>query len=231
MEENKSKSFKRILAIGDIHGSYRKLLSLWKKVEFNPSEDFLVFLGDYIDRGSESIRVLNFVRKLKKKNPENVVLLRGNHEDMLLKYFKERDDIWRYSRNGGDRTLREFQKLGEDKISEFVAFIEEFPIFHRMEISGKETIFVHAGIMPDIPIEQLSSKILLWIREDFFKFYRGKDLVVVGHTPVQYVSKDSHKNPVPLVLENNIIMLDTGSYLKGGKISCIDILTKKFVQS
>ena len=59
-----SKEFKRVLAIGDIHGNYRKLLSLWKKVEFNPSEDFLVFLGDYIDRGQSSIRVLNFIRKL-----------------------------------------------------------------------------------------------------------------------------------------------------------------------
>ena len=225
-----SKEFKRILAIGDIHGNYRKLLSLWKKVEFNPSEDFLVFLGDYIDRGQSSIQVLNFVRKLKDENPENVVLLRGNHEDMLLKYFKEHDDIWIYPGNGGSKTLKEFQTLGNDKISDIISFVEELPVFYRMEILGKETIFVHAGVMPGIPMEQQSEEDLLWIREDFFRLYQGESLVVVGHTPVQYLLR-SRKNPVPLVLPNNIIMLDTGSYIYGGKISCMDILTKKFIQS
>ena len=149
---------------------------------------------------------------------------------MFLKYFKEHDDIWIYPGNGGSKTLKEFQALGESRISELVAFVEELPVFHRMKIHGKETIFVHAGVMPGTPMEQQSEEDLLWIREDFFRLYQGKSLVVVGHTPVQYLSRVC-KKPTPLVLPNNIIMLDTGSYLYGGKISCMDVLTKKFIQN
>ena len=43
--------YRRILAVGDIHGMYKKLIALMDMVRFNPAEDLLVFLGDYIDRG------------------------------------------------------------------------------------------------------------------------------------------------------------------------------------
>ncbi|MBQ6745081.1 MAG: metallophosphoesterase [Acidaminococcaceae bacterium] len=47
--------YKRNLAIGDIYGEFKKLKALLKKVKFNPQEELLVYLGDYIDRGSEPV--------------------------------------------------------------------------------------------------------------------------------------------------------------------------------
>lgn len=62
--------YRRILAVGDIHGMYQKLLSLMDQVQFNPAEDLLVFLGDYIDRGPQSLECLDYVMDLCKQFPE-----------------------------------------------------------------------------------------------------------------------------------------------------------------
>ena len=73
-------NYKRILAVGDIHGCFEKLISLWKKISVTP-EDLVIFLGDYVDRGRENVKVLKWIMTESKK--KNVVALCGNHEDML----------------------------------------------------------------------------------------------------------------------------------------------------
>ena len=62
--------YKRILAVGDIHGMYQKLLSLMDQVQFNPADDLLVFLGDYIDRGPQSLECLDYVMDICKQFPD-----------------------------------------------------------------------------------------------------------------------------------------------------------------
>ena len=64
---------------------------------------------------------------------------------------------------------------------------------------------------------------LLWIREPFLDHYRGSELVVVGHTPTQLIGGHDMERNTPLFLENNIIACDTGSFLPGGRISCVDV--------
>ena len=51
--------YSRVLAIGDVHGMYEKLIKLMDKIRFNPDEDLLIFLGDYIDRGRIRAGVCN----------------------------------------------------------------------------------------------------------------------------------------------------------------------------
>ena len=80
--------YKRILAVGDIHGMYGKLIALMEKVKFNPEEDILIFLGDYIDRGPQSLECLDYVMDLYKQYPERVVPLLGNHEAMCINYYE-----------------------------------------------------------------------------------------------------------------------------------------------
>ena len=53
--------YARVIAIGDIHGMYEKLTALMEKISFDPEEDLLVFLGDYIDRGPDSVNCLQYV--------------------------------------------------------------------------------------------------------------------------------------------------------------------------
>ena len=58
--------YKRILAVGDIHGMYDKLTTLMAQVRFDPTEDLLIFLGDYIDRGKDSVKTVDTLLELKR---------------------------------------------------------------------------------------------------------------------------------------------------------------------
>ena len=73
---------KRLIIVGDLHGDYnglRRALAVARKEGF-PRDASLVFLGDYVDRGPEQLRVFYTVLALQMEYPEKVVLLRGNHE-------------------------------------------------------------------------------------------------------------------------------------------------------
>lgn len=221
--------YKRVLAIGDVHGQYEKLLDLWGKIKYNDNEDFLIFLGDYIDRGKQSLECLKFVKEKVEQN-KNVHALKGNHEEMMLDYIKWnglngcfKNDLW--TSNGGLTTLQQLKQLDKKEYNELMDFVRNLEIFND-SIEGY--FFVHAGIDPTIPFDLQSEDDMLWIRYDCYGNYNNNEItLVVGHTPVQYINKRKIK---PLILENNIIMMDTGTAIKK-KLSCMDVKTKKVWQS
>lgn len=219
--------FRRILAVGDTHGYADRLRTLWEKIAFDDRTDLLVFLGDYIDRGPTPVEVLNFVREQVERY-ENVHALLGNHEAMMLGYLNEYGlgrtlrghfDVWLM--NGGKVTKRQLAALPKADARELISFVHARPICHRVQHGGQSILFVHAGINP--ARKQQTSSDLLWIRDDFFSGYRGAELVVVGHTPTQSIGGYDTRQNVPLFLPNNIIACDTGSFLPGGRISCVDV--------
>ncbi|MBR1728149.1 MAG: metallophosphoesterase [Selenomonadaceae bacterium] len=222
--------YRRILAIGDMHGHFTRLLSLFHKINFDPEQDFLILLGDYIDRGDENMRCFRWAMEMSEK--KNVIALRGNHEQMMLYYYLlggEEAGIW--IPNGGGSTKRELEawiKREPDALERSLKFIGQRPFYHQMFVDGKEYIFVHAGLKPGVSLEKQTDESLLWIREEFYNGYNGTAEVIVGHTPTPYLFPDRY---TPIFLKNHITIIDTGSFLKRGKISCVDVLSGKFWQS
>ena len=185
---------KRQLVIGDIHGQADLLTKLLAFIEPTADNSNLCFLGDYIDRGPDSRRVVETIMALSEQMP--IITLCGNHEKMLLDSF-DGDEVQTYNflRNGGFATLESFE--GEEGLRHYEPFFRSLKLWHETE----DFIFVHAGLRPGCALEQQNPHDLLWIREDFQTGQPTWDkTVVAGHTPVRG----------PSVLPGKIL-IDTGA--------------------
>ena len=225
--------YKRIISIGDIHGHYEKVKELWEKICFNDDEDLLIFHGDYIDRGPEPVRTLQFVKSLVKGH-ENIIALKGNHEVFMQSFFDRYPfedgecwnayDLWLDPRNGGDITIEQLRNLDRQELAELLHFVQALPLYLDM---GKY-FFVHAGVNPrKHSLSEQTEEDLLWIREMFILYYNGEKNIIVGHTPVQYLAQ---KRNEPLLLANNILLLDTGTAF-GRELSAVNVLDLTYLQS
>jgi len=219
-------------AIGDIHGSLKKLTELHKKIfnheNFNKNEDTLVYLGDYIDRGLNSKYVIDEMLKVK-KNGFNTKYLLGNHESILIDFlFNKKNNIKNWLEYGADHTFKsydveivEFIKDGFndsiiDKLREtFLTKISDDHINFfknlKLKFETEKYLFVHAGIDPIKNLKDQIKKDYLWSRSDIFfnKNFTAEKVIVHGHTPEQ--------NIVDYPFRINI---DTGCFFSG-KLSCV----------
>ena len=227
-------AYRRILAVGDIHGNYQKFLTLWQQLAFDPAHDLIVFLGDYTDRGKESREVMTWV--LDHFEEEHMVFLRGNHDEMMLAALMDIEkSLW--LQNGGTETCKSLKGMPDLMVflKRWAKTIQAMPLYLEVEQGGQTYWFMHAGVKPGVPLAEQEPEILLWDR-DFATAdaYDGKEVVTVGHTPVPYLSYSNGEKlgDQPLVLDGGRrILLDTGGFLRGGRISAIDVLTKKIWQS
>lgn len=198
------------------------------------SDDQLVFLGDYIDRGEDSRGVIKTLLALKCTRP-NTVFLRGNHEQLMLDalaiasaqdtddpaIFNEETMLW--AANGGRETLASYDiPYTPDAMKDWWMHIPE----EHLQFIGATTLeyitpryhFVHAGLLP--PGRRWRStgtdiEPRLWIRELFINSRArfGGRIVVFGHTP--------QLSGTPLV-HNNKIGIDTGAVF-GGTLTAIEV--------
>ncbi|MBX5167916.1 MULTISPECIES: metallophosphoesterase family protein [unclassified Rhizobium] len=189
-------------AIGDIHGCIDPLDSMIDRITTYASEGTVVFLGDYIDRGPDSRRVLDRLIA-GPSDPWRWICLKGNHEDMMVAAYADSDNRAVWLGNGGFETEISF---GGRVLPQHLQWAAGRPLMHF----DRHRIFVHAGVDPAFPLEQQSEHDLLWIRfpPGRSEEYWGKHLVH-GHTP-------SLSNPVTTGNRTNI---DSGCVF-GGKLSC-----------
>ncbi len=98
-----------LYAVGDIHGEREMLVELLARLPLRP-DDRLLFIGDYIDRGSDSFGVVDLLVKLARER--SCTFLLGNHESMFLDFLGWRGDTYfggdAFLLNGGDRTLASY---------------------------------------------------------------------------------------------------------------------------
>lgn len=138
--------YRRIYAIPDIHGRSDLVdlaLEMMNGEGYSPTQDLLVFLGDMIDRGHDSKGVIDRVKGLVEAHPENVVALRGNHEQFAIDYYcgKGGKDLWMW--NGGMRT--EWSYPTNQMTQEHVKFLGLLPT--SFEAQG--FFFSHAPVPRD----------------------------------------------------------------------------------
>lgn len=211
----------KIFAIGDIHGCLNKLQRLINKLPVNNEIDILVFIGDYIDRGGFSKEVIDYVIELHDKF-KNIIFLSGNHEQMFINYLAGTEEEM-YLHNGGRATLISYGISPASSPAERKAAIPANHLnFFRSLLPYYETdayIFVHAGLMPGLSLQQQTIHDLLWIRQEFISSdYDFGKRIIFGHTPL--------KSPL---IESNKIGIDTGAF-SGGKLTCVELPEVKIHQ-
>ncbi len=213
-----------LYAIGDIHGRADLLHQLLDLIIGDVGRSatatvHLVFLGDYVDRGPDSSKVVETLLLMKRNAPEQVTLLKGNHEQALLEFLEKPSTGGAWADHGGRETLLSYGVIAPMKRSDTEgwlktrdAFVRAVPAPHLNLLQSlaitKEVgdyLFVHAGVRPGVALEDQKERDLLWIREDFLDVHHGLGKMVVhGHTLVEKPEVTPAR-----------IGIDTGAYASG----------------
>jgi serine/threonine protein phosphatase 1 len=169
----------RLIAIGDVHGCVHALEALLDEIAPTPA-DRLVFLGDLVDHGPEVRDVLELILLLQRRT--QVVLIQGNHEEMMLTAREKPEAVAYWLNIGGASTLNSYRFGGK---------IEEVPAEHwaliaqgRPYFETDEAIFTHANYIADLPMAEQPGRQLRWALfepQELEPHMSGKP-VIVGHT-------------------------------------------------
>lgn len=188
--------------IGDIHGCFSKLQALVNRCidDAAGTPTRFIFLGDYIDRGPQSRETVDYLIGLQRACPDDVICLKGNHEDMALAAHD--DDAWtdNWLANQGQSTLQTYKiSSPRDLPPAHIRWLRSLPTSYR----DPHRFYVHAGIHPECPLQAQDEFDLLWIREPFLSSAKQfGPYIVHGHTP----QLDGHPDIRP-----NRLNIDTGA--------------------
>src|SRR5947209_1203788 len=94
--------------IGDVHGRRAQLTQLLELIPRAAERDTLVFLGDLVDRGDEIPGVVADVLALRQAQPDRVLCLRGNHEQMFLDFADKGELLWLHHAVGSEQTIQQY---------------------------------------------------------------------------------------------------------------------------
>jgi len=216
----------RVYAVGDIHGRADLLDRVLNGIDSDlakapVSQSIEVFLGDYVDRGPDSRRVLDSL--VARNRTHRMVFLKGNHEIFLAEFANNPPILVDWQRVGGLETLMSYgltPSINADAVTQArlaTALDQAMPPSHRRFLDDLKSsftcgdfYFAHAGVRPGIPLPDQRDQDLLWIRHEFLLCEEdfGK-IVVHGHTPVQQLD-----------IRPNRINIDTGAYATGN-LTCL----------
>ncbi|MBR3524560.1 MAG: metallophosphoesterase [Lachnospiraceae bacterium] len=152
----------RSFVISDIHGHFDTFMKLLELIDFGDS-DFMYIVGDVIDRGSDGIRILQYIMRQK-----NMELFLGNHELMMLNaidFARKRDqgliridpyddhltpvELWAHPANGGEETQLDFYMLSEKDRNELEEYLRSLRLIKRIRIGERSYHISHSYSLPD----------------------------------------------------------------------------------
>ncbi|MBI5690490.1 MAG: metallophosphoesterase [Verrucomicrobia bacterium] len=215
-----------IFAIGDVHGHARHLeviLGHATTLLASGRVGRVAFLGDLIDRGPDSASCLRLAAEFRDRYPEQVDILAGNHESLMLCSYFHADPQERafaaftWNHNGGD--------LGRwSETKDLLTELRLGPETWKSHTLNGNVLLVHAGVCPeasDAEVQTFLSQSVLqlpdgtgtsfphwaWIRNGFLKHHTPwpGHFVVHGHSPWDFIRKP----------QNGRLNLDAGSYENG----------------
>lgn len=211
-----------IYAIGDVHGCLDLLLALEQRIvsdsqRFPDRQNIIIMLGDLIDRGPQSAQMLAHLLEPPPVGFERLALA-GNHEEAMLEFLADPASATLWLDVGGRETLasygaapiprapgrRDLRRIAMEAVAlipkEHLRFLRELPV---AAIAGK-SLFVHAGIRSNVPLEEQSDRDLQEVRYGPTDATDPGVIIVHGHTP----------SLRPAILGNRVA-LDTASYSTG----------------
>ncbi len=211
--------WKRILAIGDIHGCDTALRTL---IEYVPigADDLVVTLGDYVDRGPGTREVVQWL--IQRFETGALIPLRGNHEVMMLAAMDGTLSLRSWLRFGGDKVFESYSGGASgsfrDIPAEHIRFVRE-QLLPYYETSTH--IFVHAAADSALPMRAQSEDVLFWERFDAIQQHDSGKTIVCGHT--------SQRTGLPND-RGHAVCIDTWVY-GDGWLTCLDVITGQFWQA
>ena len=176
----------RTYVFPDLHGRLDHLVNAVNAAHTDGADfnDTMVFLGDYIDRGPDSAQLVATLREFMNVRP-NTIALSGNHEYMMVWGMSEgQQQLQGWLANGGVTTIESYTDgLGvrdDAAMADDAVWFVSLPLYHE----DKHRVYVHAGVIPGVPLEDQSMEALHWMRYQRLDGagYDGKH-VVHGHTP------------------------------------------------
>jgi serine/threonine protein phosphatase 1 len=222
---------KRIFAVGDIHGCHAQLVTLLNRLPLNKERDTIIFLGDYINRGPDTKKVLDTLVEIQHAYA-HPVFLKGNHEQALLAYAETGDvDIVPFLRVMGVEAtaasygarVRNLQNLACFppahqaflKNLQFCHIVGDF-LFTHADITDEQVLAAASGQPLTKPDLRLEAELLSSRRLAEQKKAIDGITIIFGHSPFQF----------PLVLPDRIC-IDTGA-VYGNVLTAVELPRKQF---
>ena len=239
------------IAVGDVHGNLLALNDLLGLLRAQiTNEDTVVFLGDYIDRGPDTKGCIDAILEFQQEKAGEVVCLRGNHEDWLLRTLRDfRRHSWLMGMEAFD-TIRSYSPEGAEALREAVAaagpsvfftrqmlpyqvFFDNVPRSHISFFEGlvpyyqgPDGICVHGGLdIGGARLEDQPLEIFLGGADGFPEDYAGAATVAYGHW--DNAELDEQGWPRPKII-GSTIGLDTISY---GVLTAVRLTDRRLFQS
>ncbi len=226
----------RCYVIGDIHGGLKALKDLLLQLDLT-SQDQLIFLGDYVDGWSDSAEVISYLIQLKETH--NCRFIRGNHDDLVLKWLTTNFNNEKWLQHGGKSTKEAYEAIDETTKQLHIQFLESLENY----IIGEENrLFVHAGFANlHGPKHEFYSNTVYWDRslwemllamdpklkptdQRYPKRLKLFNEIYIGHTPTTRLNQT---RPIKIA---NVINVDTGAAFKG-PLTAYEINSGEVIQS